>query len=957
MNVQPTNACLESPSDHLDSVTSDGPIVVRTPEQFNLGDPDATVAGRVARAKPKDSNGAAGSSSSGRTRSALDLQVGTEVLGFRLLCELGRGAFGRVFLARQGDLADREVVIKVSPSVDAESRLLARLQHSNIVPIYSVHRDGSLQAVCMPYFGATTLAHVMKELTESPSLPQSGEALLRTVRARRSTVVDPAVTAPERAPMPPAEVLPALAGTKGPVEVLPAMSYADTILWLGARLADGLAHAHERGIVHRDLKPANVLLTDDGNPMLLDFNLSQDTRNDSAETAHVGGTLPYMAPEQLEAYLREAPLLSPAGDIYSLGVILYELLTKRYPFTGQAGSSAELIAGMIQERRQPPPSLRRFNRAVTPAVEAIVRHCLEPDPARRYQSARQLKEDLERQLENQPLQHIPDPSLRERAGKWMRRHPRVASLTTLMVTSTALLFGVLGLAYARGERLANLEAKAEVTRLLEDRNAVRYLLAGRTGDAAQVEAGVEAARGLLGRYGVLDRADWRQAAAVRRLSAADRESLDESVEELLLLLAGGLTLQAAGQPDDARAEGLAVALRLNERAEADAGGRASRALLLQRAEIRRLLGSADESKRLRERAEAAPLKSATGYYLAAADLIAKGRTQRAVSLLMEAVEHDPQAFWCWFLLGVCYDGRGQMVEAVACYDTCLAIAPASPWAYFNRGLARLRLGRAESAVADFDRAIALQPSMSEAHVHRALAHVALKKYDEAIRGLDAALEQGAPDAYVRFLRADARERKGDRDGAKKDREEAMRREPTDEKGWQVRAFARLNSDPRGALADIDRALRINPRSLTALQNKAHVLSKLGQNKEAAAALDRALEWYPDSVKARAGRAVLRARLGRRAEAHDDVVECMARDRSPLTVYQLAGVYALTSRAENDDRKQAFRLLTSALERGCGFDLLESDRDLDPIRDLPEFKKLVEACRAIRPAPAGRADKL
>ena len=75
--------------------------------------------------------------------------------------------------------------------------------------------------------------------------------------------------------------------------------------------------------------------------------------------------------------------------------------------------------------------LRRWNRAVTPAVESIVRHCLEPDPGRRYQSARQLKEDLERHLENLPLQHAPEPSLRERAAKWRRRHPRLASTTTV----------------------------------------------------------------------------------------------------------------------------------------------------------------------------------------------------------------------------------------------------------------------------------------------------------------------------------------------------------------------------------------------------------------------------------------------------------------------------------------------------------------------------------------------
>src|SRR5207249_12003510 len=81
--------------------------------------------------------------------------VGTEFLGFRLVGELGRGALGRVYLAQQGELANRQVVLKVSPDVSGESQTLAQLQHTNVVPIYSVHRAEPLQAVCMPYFGAT----------------------------------------------------------------------------------------------------------------------------------------------------------------------------------------------------------------------------------------------------------------------------------------------------------------------------------------------------------------------------------------------------------------------------------------------------------------------------------------------------------------------------------------------------------------------------------------------------------------------------------------------------------------------------------------------------------------------------------------------------------------------------------------------------------------------------------
>src|SRR5262249_50980961 len=149
----------------------------------------------------------------------------------------------------------------VSIDLGGEPERLARLQHANVMPIYSVHRSRRYQALCMPYFGATTLAHVFQSVRGSRSLPALGEALLTTLRGRQNTAD------PDEEPAPPGGAPPAPARAR-----LARMSYVEAVLWIAARLADGLDHAHERGIVHRDLKPANVLLTDDGVPMLLDFN-------------------------------------------------------------------------------------------------------------------------------------------------------------------------------------------------------------------------------------------------------------------------------------------------------------------------------------------------------------------------------------------------------------------------------------------------------------------------------------------------------------------------------------------------------------------------------------------------------------------------------------------------------------------------------------------------------------
>src|SRR5512135_769538 len=115
-------------------------------------------------------------------------EVGSEFLGFRLIGELGRGAFSSVYLARQDDLASRPVALKVSAVRFDESQTLAQLQHTNIVPIYSIHRVGRLLAVCMPYFGSTTLRDVYDDLQQQGALPVSGRGLLSTLYERKSSV-------------------------------------------------------------------------------------------------------------------------------------------------------------------------------------------------------------------------------------------------------------------------------------------------------------------------------------------------------------------------------------------------------------------------------------------------------------------------------------------------------------------------------------------------------------------------------------------------------------------------------------------------------------------------------------------------------------------------------------------------------------------------------------------------
>ena len=336
-------------------------------------------------------------------------QVGDRFLGFELVEKLGHGSFAHVFLARQPDLADRPVVLKVSADSRSESRALAQLQHPNIVPIYSVHQSGRLSALCMPYLGSTTLADGYRDLG-------AGQ--------------------PERRPADPGS--PAR-------RMIERFGYTEAILGLAAQLADGLAHALARGILHRDLKPSNILLTDEGVPILFDFNLAAETRSREPTSPGAGGTLPYMSPEQLRAFAGGPSVIDARTDLYAVGVILFELLTRSHPFTVYRPFGRDTLARMLRDRCGPPPRLRPGNPHVSPAVEAIVRKCLEPDPRDRYQSARDLKEDLDRQLRHLPLRHAPDASVRERLWKWRRRNPSLASRVSFWIlcaaATVALIFG------------------------------------------------------------------------------------------------------------------------------------------------------------------------------------------------------------------------------------------------------------------------------------------------------------------------------------------------------------------------------------------------------------------------------------------------------------------------------------------------------------------------------------
>ncbi len=895
-----------------------------------------------------------GSASAAGSSPAALPDLRTRFVGFDLIEELGRGTFGRVYLARQGNLAGRLVALKVARGLFAESQTLAQLQHTNIVPIYSAHDAGGVQAVCMPYFGRCTLAHVLAEIRARSDFPTTGEELVGTVKLGQTVTrsepgsVNPRPRSAPEIDLPKAGPEPETGGQTGDSAWarLAALSYPDAVVWVVAHLAAGLAHAHDRGILHRDLKPANVLLTDDGVPMLLDFNIAEDTKVRGPLRRVIGGTLPYMAPEQLEAYARDDGDTDGRADVYSLGVILFEMLTGARPFSDVIGETETVIREMLEVRRGRVPCVRDRNSLVSPAVASVVTKCLAANPADRYASARDLHEDLTRHLADLPLKHAPDNSVLERFGKWRRRNPRLASATSVGVLALILLAATAGGAYAVREQSRAFEARIALADHGHDRTALQALLDDRNQTRESLDRGIELCRASLARYDIPTDADtvpadWDRSRLVRYLPTEDRPKLWDEFGEVFYLMAKAAGRRAELTTDESeRAMRMADAGRWNGLAAGYGADRIPRAVQAQRADLERLAGRPAEAERLAAEAERTPAASARDRYLLGYWHYHQGRHRQAAPELAAATAADPTNFSAWFVRGMNHLALEQNDLAAMCFTACVSHRPDFAPVWVNRGIALARLRKLDLALADYAEANRLVPDSADVHILRGGVLQAQGKVREAAEAFTSALT--CPDCPTRvyFYRAQCL-RATDPVAAAVDEAEALKREPTDELSWTARAEAKLAAgNPRAALADIEGALAVNPLSLPALQMKSHLLAEhLGDAAGAGRALDRAVALYPDSVPAHAGRAVLLARAGERDRAHRDAEIALQLDTGGPNLYQVGCVYALTAKTHPEDRFRACELLAAAIRAGFGQQHLPTDPDLDPIRHTSEFQKL------------------
>ena len=611
---------------------------------------------------------------------------------------LGRGGMGLVYKAHHRKLA-RDVAVKMllrggyaGPSELArfmrEARAIAALRHPHVVQVFDI---GDLEG--RPFF--------TMEYVDGGSLAQ-----------RLANVPQPAQDAAA----------------------------------LVATLADAVQVAHERGIIHRDLKPANILLTADGTPKIGDFGLARSIAEGPELTVSgtMLGTPSYMSPEQA---IGRRGTVGPATDIYSLGAVLYEMLTGRPPF--KAETPAETVRQVISAD---PARPLRLNAKIPRDLETICLKCLSKEPQRRYATASALAEDLRRFLRGEPVLARPAGPV-ERLAKWARRHPaRTAAWMGGSVAVVAVLGSFLWSASRRAaiDRAVS-EDLAEAVRLEEalDWRAARStverartrLLAGagwrseslkrqaavierelelvdrlgamrfERGAAGDVEFDLgewwNSYRGVFSEAGLLQEGDTPPVFAARIASSPIRTALVEAMDDWSICA-----------PDGERLDWLLAATRI-----ADPGSD-------WRQKARDPAIGQDPAALTVLAREASAENEPVSLLLIVAGRLLASDPDASVELLRRTHAAHPADFWANFALAEALDERRDP-DALGFYRAAIALRPQASAAHYNLGMLLSAQKRNDEAIESFQRAVALDPNNWKPHASLARILCRQDRFEEA----------------------------------------------------------------------------------------------------------------------------------------------------------------------------------------------------------------------------------
>jgi serine/threonine protein kinase/tetratricopeptide (TPR) repeat protein len=777
-----------------------------------------------------------------------DLPVAGDSIGpYRLKRELGQGGFARVFLAEQSDLDNRLVVVKVAPRVSAEGRLLARANHPHIVDILWQGKvaGGTIQLIVMPFLGGATLGAVLRARPFGTARPSSGKELLADLDAVADR--EYAVTSRSRLAR----------------DTIARHSYPRALAWIVARLAEALDHAHQRGVAHGDVKPSNILISADGMPKLLDFNLAVDGGDSPDSDGPAGGTLGYMAPEALRAlsepgaWQRATAADRHRSDLYSLGLVFLEALSGRPPAVppGPADDRRAQVTALAADRagKQADALTRSFQAAIPPGLRPILARMLCPVASQRYARGNELAEDLDRWRTDRAPIHVADAAWPHRLLRWSHRRRKAIAAAVLAVAAGFATAAVIWRASERSARAAALD-KVATAWDRADSGTYRYRRPGYWQDVTPGDPATDALRHLTG-YGVLEAADWRARDDVRTLPEPTRGDLEGWIWEQALRHVQLLRRRQHAPGDWQRA------LEMSSRLAAATGAGPF----------------AVENGRLRELLRMPPAEG-----VASGSLRPRIPTWQVEYLEGIEIETDhPEV------------ARDR-------YRRVLALRPDSYWALYRLSAVAFRMKEYASSAGYLQRCIKRRPLSPALRSQLAGCFYQLNRMDEALEACNQAiaLDTGFAEAFRN--RAYVRGRLGRTDGLRDDVERLdMLSSGRDRSSlWGFEVGAPFN--PAATSANDDpRRIEIDPRDVDLRTFVATQLIWKGQHEDALAELERGIGRDPENLRARYTRGLVALILGRDgAEAdlafvihHPRFAEFLREEPGALRAYRyLAEVY-------------------------------------------------------------------
>jgi eukaryotic-like serine/threonine-protein kinase len=739
---------------------------------------------------------------------------------YELLERIGQGGMGLVYKARQRN-PNRLVAIKMilagrfASDHDVkrfhnESEAAAELDHPHIVPIYEVGEHDGYN-----YFSM--------KLVEGSNLERSKVAY----------VADPRLAAQ-----------------------------------LMATVARAIHHAHQRGVLHRDLKPSNILIDRAGTPFVVDFGLAKrlhSTLELTQDDANLG-TPRYMAPEQVA---RDRGAVTTSTDVYGLGNVLYVLLTG---VPAALGLSPSEILDRVVNRNPEPPS--KLNRRVQRDLETICLKCLEKEPSKRYGSAEELAEELERWLAGKPIMARPVGPVGW-ASRWCRRHPAEAILGSVAVGATLFIIAMGGwLAFDAVRKDTEVERKVAV----ESETAIQALAAGqltRANEAFGRATGLASTASAAARRRVAPRlADLQTLFRLEDIRMNHLEASEDGLD-----LAGAAALYAAAFRDYGidveRGPAADVIARIKQREARSAlvealddwalntTDNAARGRLLAIADaaeaqpgslsnqVRAALAKRDKSAllKLAEEARSTKRRPATMVSLAAG-LREQGALEQAVDLLRTAQEQQPGDFWLNLELATSLIlwRPGEPRDALPFVTAALALSNGNPGVYTYIGGSQIKAGKLADAEASYRQAIRLKQDFAVATADLGLVLNERGKLKESQAMLTRAVEldPGNPRSYYNLGRN--LQRQGNNERAAEMYRQAIDRKPDFAEAFNnygncLTALGHLDQ----AMAAFNKSLALRPRYGRAYYNRGCLFDQLGRFDQAKESYRQAIQYQPDFV--------------------------------------------------------------------------------------------------------------